>query len=149
MIPGLRDSQLLSGLSETHLRELAELSTIRGYGEQEAIFNQGDPATSLYLIAAGNVALVRHCYSVINGEESLITVGVLRVGESLGWSSLVEPQSYTVSARALGEVKLIVLDSAGFKAWTQQSPVVEMLVLRNLNDLLAHRLHRAYDAFPD
>jgi len=142
----LRHSQLFSGFSDVQLREIAELSMVRTYGEQEVIFNQGDLANSLHVVATGNVVLVRQITKPMTGEELQVTVDILRAGQSLGWSSLVEPHSYTLTARALSRVELIVIDSANFNAWRQRSAAVEMQVLKNLNALLAQRLHRAYDS---
>jgi CRP-like cAMP-binding protein len=145
VVTQLRHSQLFSGFSETQLKEIADLSVVRTYEEQGVIFNQGDLASHLHVVAAGNVALIRQITKAITGEEMQVTVDIIQDGQSLGWSALVEPHSYTVSARALGKVELIVIDSANLNAWLQGNPIVGMLVLRNLNALLAQRLRRAYD----
>jgi CRP-like cAMP-binding protein len=147
VVTQLRHSQLFSGFSDLQLKEIAELSTVRTYGEQDVIFNQGDLANALHVVATGNVALVRQITKPITGEKMQVTVDILRAGQSLGWSSLVEPHhSYTLTARALSRVELIVIDSANFNAWRQRSAAVEMQVLKNLNALLAQRLQRAYDS---
>jgi CRP-like cAMP-binding protein len=145
VVTQLRHSQLFSGFSETQLKEIADLSVVRTYEEQGVIFNQGDLANHLHVVAAGNVALVRQITKAITGEELQVTVDIIQAGQSLGWSALVEPHSYTVSARALGKVELIVIDSANLNLWLQGSDTAAMLVLRNLSALLAQRLRRAYD----
>ena len=145
VVTELRHSQFFSGFSETQLKEMADLSVVRTYGEQEVIFNQGDPANSLHVVAAGSVALVRQITKAITGEKMQVTVDIVQAGQSLGWSALVEPHGYTVSARALGKVELIIIDSANLNLWLQGSATATLLVFKNLNTLLAQRLRRAYD----
>lgn len=145
VVAQLRHSKLFSGFSEVHLKEIAELSAIRTYEEQDVIFHQGDPANYLHVVVTGNVALVRQTEKAITGKELQVTVDTLQAGYFLGWSALVEPHEYTVTARALGRVELIGIASVAFNAWIQQTPTVEKLVLKNLNALLAQQLHRAYE----
>jgi CRP-like cAMP-binding protein len=145
VVAQLRHSDLLSGFSEIQVKEIAELSAVRTYQEQDVVFNQGDPANYLYAVVTGNIALVRQTEKAIAGKELQVTVDILKAGQFLGWSALIEPHQYTVTARALGRVELIGIPSVAFNAWIQQTPTVQKLVLKNLNALLARRLHRAYD----
>ena len=145
MVTQLRHSQFFSGFSETQLKEIADLSVVRTYEEQGVIFNQGELANHLHVVAVGNVGLVRQITKAITGEKMQVTVDIVQAGQSLAWSALVEPHSYTASARALGRVELIIIDSANLNLWLRGSATAALLVFKNLNTLLAQRLRRAYD----
>ena len=123
VVTPLRHSQLFSGLSEVHLKEIAELSAVRSYEEQDVISYQGDPANYLYVVVTGNVALVRQAEKALTAIQLQVTVDTLQAGHFLGWTALVEPHEYTVTARALGRVELIGIASVALTPGYNRPPL--------------------------
>jgi CRP-like cAMP-binding protein len=73
------------------------------------IFKEGDEATELYILTEGRVALEMDIRPVPDRPAIPTAVDVITKGESLGWSALVEPYVYTLSARCLTNCQVLAL----------------------------------------
>ena len=62
----------------------------------------------------GKVALFMDTYVGTGKPPLQVTVDFITRGESMGWSAVVEPFIYTLSARCLEDTKLISFDSEKF-----------------------------------
>jgi CRP/FNR family transcriptional regulator, cyclic AMP receptor protein len=83
-----------AGLSATSLGLLAELAGRVSYRDGATIFEEGVPATTLYLLLDGWVDILS---AGPDGRRSeLLTT--LTAGDIFGWSALVEPYVYTATA---------------------------------------------------
>ena len=70
-----------------------------------AIFREGQPASSFYIIRQGIVALE----TMVAPQDSLVIL-TIEDGDVLGWSWLFPPYRWHFSARAIEETRAIVLD---------------------------------------
>ena len=75
------------------------------------IYREGDPASPLYLVEEGLVALEMVVPG--RGPITILTVGP---GEIFGWSSLFYQRPKTSAARALTPTRAEALDSARLRA---------------------------------
>ena len=73
------------------------------------IFREGDEATELYVLSDGRVALEMEIRPVPDRPAIPTAVEVVSQGESLGWSALVEPHTYTLSARCMTNCTVLAL----------------------------------------
>ena len=84
----------LDGISAETVELLAGAARRRVLRRGDALFGQGEPRTSLYLIASGSVEVAREH----DGRSELLTV--LGAGEVLGEGALLHTSSHSASARA-------------------------------------------------
>jgi CRP/FNR family transcriptional regulator, cyclic AMP receptor protein len=98
----LRGIDLLKGISEEDLLQIASIAEEIDFAEGDIIFREHSPAENLYLVTEGNVSLEICAPSV--GCRRILTVGK---GELLGWSPVLENARYTATARAMALTRTV------------------------------------------
>jgi CRP-like cAMP-binding protein len=104
----------------------------------EQIFRLGAEADRLFLVERGRVALTLPL-RVYDREEDLL-VEECEAGQTLGWSALVRPHRFTLTAKALVETEVLVFMRDALLDHFASQPVVGYHVVRNLAALVGHRL---------
>ena len=99
MINTLEKFEFLEALKQSHLKRIANLCRGESYREGQIIFKEGDKADELYLLVEGGVALEMDVLPVPTRPVIPTAVEVIRESEIFGWSALVKPYIYTLSAR--------------------------------------------------
>ncbi|MGO8753477.1 MAG: Crp/Fnr family transcriptional regulator [Thermoguttaceae bacterium] len=102
------------------------------------LFNEGDPAEFLSLIADGEVRIQ---YQWNNGE--MRTIDTLVKGDLLGWSALVEPYKMTGAATTCTGVHLIQVAGAPLRRLCESDPLLGYRLMSQVAKLLADRLESA------
>jgi CRP-like cAMP-binding protein len=107
----------------------------------QTVFSAGEPATALYLLITGSVDL----YDVISdlvlpGGSREFFLDSIGPGEVFGISALVEPYSYTLTARAATDLDLVRLDGAELRRLLGQHADLAQAVLGQTTKTLAGRL---------
>jgi CRP/FNR family transcriptional regulator, cyclic AMP receptor protein len=121
----LAQTPVFRGLSHEHLDQLAALARRRVYQRGEAVFYQGDPGGTLYVIVSGQVKVVVTSES---GEE--VVVAILGPGDCFGELSLLDGEPRSATVRALDAVEAIALSRRDFLEVAQPTPLtMELLIL--------------------
>lgn len=102
LLETLRNIDLLKGISEEELHQIASIAEEVDFAEGTLIFRENSSAESLYLIVDGNVSLEICAPGV--GCRRILTVGR---GELLGWSPVLENARFTATARAMTGARTI------------------------------------------
>jgi len=89
----------------------------------EVIFREGDPGDEMYVIQSGKVRV----FGESQGRET--TLCVLSRSDFFGEMALLTSQPRTATAKAVGEVTLLVISKAQFDALIQE-PLVRMMLER-------------------
>jgi len=110
LIDTLKSSELFGGLEVNHLEEVANLCRGNSYRKGETIFREGDEAKELYVLADGRVALEMEVRPLPDHPSIPTAVEVVTEGETFGWSALVEPYVYTLSARCMAHCRVLAID---------------------------------------
>lgn len=131
----LETATFTHGLSATYLDHLAAIATEVTFDEGELIFNEGDLGDTLYLVEEGLIAVAIHLPG--RGRAQILTVGPSQV---LGWSSILEGQRKTASARAVLPTTAVALDTSQLRAACDADPALGYEIMRRLNLILAERL---------
>ncbi len=76
----------------------------------------------------------------IPGGDREVVVGIVRAGETLAWSALIEPHRFTMSARAGTDVELHGFARADLQAALRTHPEAGLRVLENLAKVVGRRL---------
>jgi CRP-like cAMP-binding protein len=135
----LRFFPLFSGQSDYMLREITMLSREAMFNADEWIFKQDDPAFWLYIILEGSVslAIVLHKNGSIPHIERM---GTLVRGEVLGWSSIVPPYMYALSAQAVKNTRLIEIKAGGLRELLDDNPQFGYYFMKNITEVISERL---------
>ena len=131
-------ADLLNGLSEEDAGRVLALAkrTILTSGAE--LFHLGDQADNIYLISRGRLRLTLPM-QVRNQEEDVL-VEERAPGQTVGWSALIPPYRFTLTATAPLETEVLALSrqalSEHFAAWPNAGYAVSM----NLASVIGERL---------
>lgn len=104
----------------------------------EALFRLGAPATHLYLIERGLIVLTMPMQ--IGGHDQDIPVEERSQGQTLGWSTLIPPHRFTLSATAAVATDLLAFPREPLLAHLTERPEVGCVLLRNVAAVVGQRL---------
>lgn len=107
-----------------------------GYKPGETIYHSGERAENLYVVAAGNVKLLRH---TLSGQDVLLNI--LTPGEFFGSLTRLSDEIYPDTAQAQTAVCILAITSERFRALLQRYAGVAVAVL----DITAKRLQDAQE----
>jgi CRP/FNR family transcriptional regulator, cyclic AMP receptor protein len=94
----LKRAELFEGLTREQFEQLMNIGHRRTLRAGEYLFLLGDDAVDLSVVTSGNVDL---CFPMpLSGEVKDISIESLGEGRALGWSALVKPYRFTLTARA-------------------------------------------------
>jgi len=133
-------TQLLGALPPQTLESLRSAATSRTVARNEVLFRQDDPATELFGIVSGRVAILTRSP---DGRESL--VAVLDEGDLFGELPLFDDGPRSADARALEETQLLALPYPAGRAALQAHPHLLWVIVR----VLARRLRSTDDSLAD
>lgn len=137
----LKECQVFSTLSDTELEKVAGLALEKQYEAGTTICQEGDSAEELLVIQEGKVALQMVLPKTPEQMSRRITVDLLSRNEVIGWSAIVEPHTYTLTAVCLQEVKALSLNSNKLRWLLRDNPKIGFEVLEGLIKVIASRLH--------
>ncbi len=123
---------LLAGLDKRTLERVAEQGKRRTYAQGEAIISQDAPASALYIILRGHVAVERG-----QGDAPSL-VGEMGPGDFFGELALIEEHARSATVRATEETECILFVAWEFTALLKEHPAIAVPIM---NALIA-RIHR-------
>jgi len=107
-----------------------------GYVADETIYFSGDEATHLYVVASGQIKLLRHS---LTGQDVL--VDILSSGEFFGTLSTSEGDTFADTAQAQTSACVLSIASQDFRSLLTRYPSVALSVL----DITSKRLAEAHE----
>jgi len=131
--------RILQGITEFTRQRILESAREESYAQRDFIFRQGEPAGHFFVLVEGRVRLSL-------GHEQLLAYLVSEPGDLLGWSSLVEYETYSASAECLVPVKVLKIEKRRLDEILQQDPAGGMVVYKNLAAVIGRRLVNSYQA---
>ncbi|MDO8491190.1 MAG: cyclic nucleotide-binding domain-containing protein [Dehalococcoidia bacterium] len=136
----LRQCQVFSALNDDDLREAVHLAEQKEYGAGKAIFQVGMPAEELLVLQEGKVALQMSLSASGRGTSHRITVDIAGCNDLIGWSALVEPHVYTLTAVCIKPAKVLSINAIKLRALLNANHHTGYLVLNKLIKVVASRL---------
>jgi len=142
--PAVPPAPLLSALSPSGARALTGVMTARAFPAGARIIEAGEPATALYWIAHGTVAITRNAAGQPAGAarpEDWIVLGELHSGAFFGDIALVGGTRRTARVTARDDVWLLEIPARAIAtAATKQPQLAEVLAFHARARLLANLL---------
>ncbi|MDE3187457.1 MAG: cyclic nucleotide-binding domain-containing protein [Acidobacteriota bacterium] len=130
--------ELLNGLSSAEAGQILALGTRMTVPSGGSLFRLGDAADRLFLIERGRIRLTFPM--LVRGREEEVLMEEKLPGETVGWSALVPPYRFTLSATAPLETEVIALPREKLCAYCESSPAVGFRIGMNLAILVGQRL---------
>ena len=130
---------LFEGITEMTRQRILESAREESYAPKDFIFRQGEPARHFFILGEGRVRLSL-------GQGELLAYVASDPNDLIGWSSLVENETYTASAECLVPVKLLRVEKQRLDEILLQDPVSGMVLFKNLAALVGRRLVNSYQA---
>ena len=131
---------LLAYLAPEDLGELAEICKIETWGEGEVFAREGDPASKVWLVLLGKVALDKYIQLGPHGSVRRANVSIFGPGGAVGWSALVAPYTFTLSGICLEPCKFIALDAQLLRDFMRQNPQAAYKIMTGIAELIGTRL---------
>jgi CRP-like cAMP-binding protein len=129
----LAETPLLSGLGHDALEALVTRLALVTLVPGEILFREGDAGQTLYIVASGEVAVVRE------GPPQAVAA-TLGPGAFFGEVALITEQPRGATIAAVGEVELLAIDRELVSQLINDHPEVLFVILRFVRDRLLERL---------
>ena len=137
MLEVLRETLLLSHLSDEQLSRVARHAIRLRLQDGQLLFSQGDAADRFYLVTAGRLRLFRLSR---DGAEKVIEI--VESGETFAEALMfVEEGRYPVGASAIDQTELVSMDLKDFKLMLRESVETCFLLLGVLSQRLKALVH--------
>ncbi len=140
VLRNLRDCELFSALSDNELEKVAASVVAKEYEAGTTIFQGGDSADELLVLQEGKVALQMTLPKTQMQMSRRITADIVTRNEVIGWSAIVEPHIYTLTAVCLQNVKALSISGNKLRWLLQDNPEIGYEVLKGLIKVVASRL---------
>ncbi len=133
----LKEFRLFNGLDDSELAKIAEFCYERSLKANTICFIQDRDATDVHLCCSGEVDIIIQLYEPWGTE---VRVHKIRKGEVFGWSALLEPHTYTSSAKCAGIVEEVYIKGSDLLDLFEQNLHMGYVVMRNLSAIISSRL---------
>src|SRR5271157_4897209 len=134
----MTDIDLLRGLAPDEAARVLALGERVELGAGEELFHLGDSAESIYLVVLGHLRLTLPMQ--VRSHEEDILVEERSSGQTVGWSALIPPYRFTLTATAPLETEVIALPRERLRKHFAAYPEAGYLVSLNLASVIGERL---------
>jgi CRP/FNR family transcriptional regulator, cyclic AMP receptor protein len=140
VIDNLRKAEIFADLTDAELAEVARACKALRVPADRTVFSEGDDGDELYVIHEGSVR-VQIVTRADDGSLAPSTINTLHPGQCFGEVVLLRSSLRTASVVAAEQTTLIVLREPEFRALCEATPRIGYVVMRNLAQDLAYKLH--------
>jgi CRP-like cAMP-binding protein len=130
----LRRVSIFSSMTLEQLRVLSSHLSEQHFLPGEVVFTEGDYSQELYIVASGDVDIVKDY-----GGPHERALNRLRSGDFFGEMAIFEGAPRSATAKTHSETELLVLPAEKFKQTIYQKPDMAFEIFRELSARLRHR----------
>lgn len=156
----ISDFSIFKGISIGHLKEITDDAEMVEFAKGEAIFKEGDEASTLYGVLSGEVELVlvaedkilktdvqfeEYTHKETEVIEREVVVDTIGVGEIFGWSALTPSGKYTSAAVCARQTKVIALPASNLKTFFSLQPQIGYPFMEKLAAIISKRFANRTD----
>lgn len=124
------------GLSESHLRLLAESAMVTEFKAGQWIYRQGDPANRFYLILEGKVLIESKVK-----DRGMVPIRTLGPGEDLAWAWLFPPYYMHFSACAIEPTRAIFFYGTRLREQCETNHELGYQLMKRIAEVVIHNLN--------
>jgi CRP-like cAMP-binding protein len=131
-------AELFQGLGRDRVRRAVAIGRARTLEAGRYLFLLGDNADAAYVVLRGSLDL---CLPIaLRGTVKDVRVESVGVGQALGWSALVRPYRFTLSARATEPSEVIGFARSDLKELFRSDPGIALSFLTHVSEVVGTRL---------
>ncbi len=134
----LRSAPIFAELHEAEAARVLSVARTQRCHKGECLFLLGDHADRLYVMLSGKVELTFPI--AFDGVVRDVPVELKTVGSALGWSALVKPHRFTLSARAAETSELAAFLRQDLLQVFEAEPRIGCVVMRHVAEVVGRRL---------
>ena len=123
----LREVPMFSRLAPEDLEKIAEVADEQLYSDQALLCAEGETGNTLFILVSGRIEVLKRT----GGRD--IVLAERGVGEFVGEMAILESAPRSATLKAVGEVRVLVIDGDAFTAILLDRPEVAVSVLRNMS----------------
>ena len=137
----LERTEAFRSLQGDALLAVGDLGSIHTFSSGHRLFKDGDPARHLWVIAEGMIDLRFELPGWKTSDEQ--TISTLAENQIIGWSSLVPPHTYKLSAYCISATSRVVqIDAEKLMDFLRKNPAVGYRVLSGMIRVVGKRFQR-------
>ena len=126
------------GLSEQHIRLLADCAMQTKFEPNHVIFHERETANRFYLIDHGKVAL-----ESLGHADAPVVIDEIGDGDLLGWSWLFPPYVWHFSARAVIPTTAIFFYGTVLREYCERDQGLGFELFKRMSEVMTRRLQSA------
>ena len=134
----IKESPVFADLEPEYLELVAGCAKNAVFDAGDRLFKEGDEANTFFLVRHGMIALEQYV-----PNRGMLTVETVGPGEIAGWSWLVPPYRWQLSARAVEPTRAIELDGACLRGKCEYDPDLGYRLLSRISGELVHVISQA------
>jgi len=135
---------LFSGFTPEEIQGFSSIITDKNIAAGMAVFIEGMPGESLYLIEKGTIRISK---MLAEGEEK--TLVVLGVDDFFGEMAILDGAPRSATARVIEDAKLLLIRKNDFESLCDGDPKIGLKFLRNIIKVFTGRVRDSNDALRD
>jgi CRP/FNR family transcriptional regulator, cyclic AMP receptor protein len=132
------DAELLKGLPPAEAERVLALGQRMLLTSGAELFHLGDTADCIYLVSRGLVRLTLPMQ--VRSREENVLVEERHSGQTVGWSALIPPYRFTLTASAEVETEVIALGRDALNDYFSAHPDTGYAISLNLASVIGERL---------
>jgi len=138
----LKRAELFLGLDNTDILRIATLPStqVAEYSSGETVFKNGTRASRLFVLRKGKVDLVMKTPQGYGQGEGTIVVDRITTGGCFGWSALVRPHRYVMSAVCHEASEVVTINGTELMALFEEEYRIGYRTLQSLSHIIGARL---------
>jgi CRP/FNR family transcriptional regulator len=137
IVETLRKSEVFSCLKDRDLEDISKHFSEKEYKHNETIFAEGDPSDRFYLVASGNVKVLKH---TVVGKD--IILEVMSPGDIFGGVAVLDNKPFPASAEAMDNAAVIKISRQNLIEIMEEYPILKLEIVKYFSDKLrdAHEM---------
>ncbi|HET8546572.1 MAG TPA: cyclic nucleotide-binding domain-containing protein [Bryobacteraceae bacterium] len=132
------EPDLLKGLATEEIEGALALGVGLTIASGTELFHLGDTADRIFILQRGRIRLTLPIH--VRGRVEEIFVEESTAGQTVGWSALMPPYRFTLTATALVDTHVIALSREALREYFARYPGVGYVVSLNLAAVIGQRL---------
>ena len=131
VINTLRSCHLFTGLSQSALEQIAEVTVLKSVAKGEYFFHEGDSSPGFFVVQSGAVNV--HRVNALGQEQ---VIHVFRTGESFAEATLAAPKGCHADARAIVSTRALLIQKNGVLELLKRQPELAFRMLGSMSNHL-------------
>ncbi len=125
-------------LDEAQQKAIAMISEQVECDKETTLFEEGHQVHALHFLLEGSVDLL---YAGDGDHSHQFLVGEISPGEPFGISALIEPYTFTATARVAAPSRILKIEAAGLRALCEVDCKMGYSIMRQIAKIALERLH--------